>query len=55
MLPVFYSSDVVKIECTIQMKLTRRTIDGSPAPVIVLPDRRWRSFGPTRSRKRRAI
>jgi len=48
-------ADVAKIERTIQMKLTRRTVDGSPAPVIVLPDRRWRSFGPTRSRKRRAI
>jgi len=48
-------ADVAKIERTIQMKLTRRTIDGSPAPVIVLPERRWRSFGPTRSKKRRAV
>jgi ATP-dependent RNA helicase RhlE len=48
-------SDVAKIERTIQMKLTRRTIDGSPAPVVVLPERRWRSFGPSRSKRRRAI
>src|SRR3954469_22485702 len=48
-------ADVAKIERTIQMKLIRRTIDGSPAPVIVLPERRWRSFGPTRSKKRRAV
>src|SRR4051812_21226765 len=48
-------SDVAKIERTIQMKLTRKTVDGSPAPVIVLPERRWRSFGPTRSKKRRAV
>src|SRR6476660_1809873 len=48
-------ADVAKIERTIQMKLTRRTIDGSPAPVLVLPERRWRSFGTTRSKKRRAV
>jgi ATP-dependent RNA helicase RhlE len=47
--------DVAKIERTIQTKLTRRTIDGAPAPVVVLPERRWRSFGPTKSRRRRAI
>jgi ATP-dependent RNA helicase RhlE len=47
--------DVAKIERTIQTKLTRRTIDGAPAPVVVLPERRWRSFGPAKSRRRRAI
>src|SRR5436305_4931489 len=48
-------ADVAKIERTIQMKLTRRTVDGAPAPVIVLPERRWRSFGPSRSKRRRAV
>src|SRR5436305_12281312 len=48
-------SDVAKIERTIQTKLTRRTVDGAPAPVLVLPERRWRSFGPAKSRRRRAI
>ena len=48
-------ADVAKIERTIQIKLTRRTVDGAPAPVIVLPERRWRSFGPSRSKRRRAV
>src|SRR3954447_12701162 len=48
-------SDIGRIERTIQMKLPRRTVDGAPAPVIVLPERRWRSFGPSRSKRRRAV
>ncbi len=47
--------DIAKIERTIQMKMIRRTVDGAPAPVIVLPERRWRSFGPTRSKRRRVV
>ena len=44
--------DVAKIERIIQKKLTRRQVAGAPAEVIVLPQRRWRSFGPGKGRRR---
>jgi ATP-dependent RNA helicase RhlE len=46
--------DVAKIEKTIGMKLTRKHIPGAPAEVIVLPQRKWRSFGPSKTKRRRA-
>ena len=48
-------ADIAKIERLIQIKLTRRQMAGAPAEVIVLPERRWRSFGPTKSRRRRVV
>jgi ATP-dependent RNA helicase RhlE len=47
-------SDVVKIERTIGMKLTRKHAAGEPAEVIVIPQKKWRSFGPSKTRRRRA-
>jgi ATP-dependent RNA helicase RhlE len=46
--------DVARIEKTIGMKLTRKHVPGEPAEVIVIPQRKWRSFGPSKSRRRRA-
>jgi ATP-dependent RNA helicase RhlE len=46
--------DIARIEKTIGMKLTRKHVPGEPAEVIVLPQRKWRSFGPSKSRRRRA-
>jgi len=47
--------DVAKIERLIQMKLTRKHVPGAPAEVIEIPKPKWRSFGPSKSRRRRAI
>jgi ATP-dependent RNA helicase RhlE len=47
--------DVGKIERLIQMKLTRKHVPGAPAEVIEIPKPKWRSFGPSKSRRRRAI
>jgi hypothetical protein len=44
----------VKIERTIGMKLTRKHAAGEPAEVIVIPQKKWRSFGPSKTRRRRA-
>ncbi len=46
--------DVAKIERTIGMKLTRKHAAGEPAEVIVIPQKKWRSFGPSKVRRRRA-
>jgi ATP-dependent RNA helicase DeaD len=46
--------DVARIEKTIGMKLTRKHVPGEPAEVIVLPQRKWRSFGPSKTKRRRA-
>jgi ATP-dependent RNA helicase RhlE len=47
--------DVVRIERMIEMKLTRKHVPGAPAEVIEIPKPRWRSFGPTKNRRRRAV
>jgi ATP-dependent RNA helicase RhlE len=47
-------SEVARIERTIQLKLVRRTADGSPVAPPPDAPRRWRSFGPSRGRRRRA-
>jgi ATP-dependent RNA helicase RhlE len=47
--------DVAKIERLIQMKLTRKHVPGAPAEVIEIPKPKWRSFGPSKSRRRRAV
>jgi ATP-dependent RNA helicase RhlE len=47
--------DVARIERTIAMKLTRKHVPGAPAEIIELPKPRWRSFGPAKSRRRRAM
>jgi ATP-dependent RNA helicase RhlE len=47
-------SEVARIERVIGMKLTRKHVPGEPAEVIVLPQRKWRSFGPRAARRRRA-
>jgi ATP-dependent RNA helicase RhlE len=47
--------DVSKIERLIQMKLTRKHVPGAPAEVIEIQKPKWRSFGPTKSRRRRAV
>jgi ATP-dependent RNA helicase RhlE len=47
--------DVAKIERLIQIKLERKLMTGQSAPVVVLPERRWRSFSPAKSRRRRAV
>src|SRR3954454_3745483 len=47
-------SDIVRIERAIGMKLTRKHIPGAPAEVIVIPQRKWRSFGPKSTKRRRA-
>jgi ATP-dependent RNA helicase RhlE len=47
--------DIAKIERLIQMKLERKLAAGQTAPVYVLPERRWRSFSPAKSRRRRAV
>ena len=46
--------DIAKIERTIGMKLTRKHAPGEAAEVVVIPQRKWRSFGPSKSRRRRA-
>jgi ATP-dependent RNA helicase RhlE len=46
--------DVARIERTIGIKLTRKHVPGEPAEVIVIPQRKWRSFGPSKMRRRRA-
>ena len=46
--------DVARIERVIGLKLTRKRSSGEPAEVVVIPQRRWRSFGPSKSRRRRA-
>jgi ATP-dependent RNA helicase RhlE len=47
--------DVAKIERTIGIKLTRKYAPGESAEVIVIPQqKKWRSFGPAKSRRRRA-
>jgi ATP-dependent RNA helicase RhlE len=47
-------SDVARIERVIGMKLTRKHVPGEPAEVIVIPQKKWRSFGPKSTRRRRA-
>jgi len=47
-------SDVARIERVIGAKLERKHAPGEAAEVIVLPQRKWRSFGPAKSRRRRA-
>jgi ATP-dependent RNA helicase RhlE len=47
-------SDIARIERVIGTKLTRKHIPGEPAEVIVIPQRKWRSFGPRNARRRRA-
>jgi ATP-dependent RNA helicase RhlE len=47
--------DVGKIERLIQMKLTRKHVPGAPAEIIEIPKPKWRSFGPSKSRRRRAV
>jgi ATP-dependent RNA helicase RhlE len=46
--------DIARIERAIGLKLTRKHVPGEPAEVIVIPQRRWRSFGPNKARRRRA-
>ncbi len=46
--------DVARIEKTIGMKLTRKHAPGEPAEVVVIPQRKWRSFAPSKMRRRRA-
>jgi ATP-dependent RNA helicase RhlE len=46
--------DIAKIERTIGLKLTRKHAPGEAAEVVVIPQRKWRSFGPSKSRRRRA-
>jgi ATP-dependent RNA helicase RhlE len=47
-------SEIARIERAIGMKLTRKHVPGEPAEVIVIAKPRWRSFGPSKGRRRRA-
>jgi ATP-dependent RNA helicase RhlE len=46
--------DIARIERVIGTKLTRKHVPGEPAEVIVIPQRKWRSFGPRSVKRRRA-